>query len=729
MSPKPPPRPMVIHKPSVFGVLLDTILPPPHILAPSKQGNSTSSMPSRPAGAAGTPPSDGFTRKESRQITETWKQLEALLRKNGISEDRLKRIHNTYRFARREHGIQRRESGEPYILHTLRGAIDIVDKLGFRDTDAEEEMIEAFILHDILEDTRISRETLELKFGKEVLKLVDGVTKFDKTDFSSKAIGKERSLEKLFSAMLDDVRIVIIKLADRLDNMKTLDGIKSVRRQRKIAQETFEIFVPLAELLGLWAFKEPLEDLAFKYSKKGKIEYEGLSAKIEESRKEREALVDELREELREKLLAQGIKEVEKPSSDEEDPIKIKWRTPYNLFVEQSRSDYKGIPLFDVEHIVINVTERNIHRVYGLIHKHFKYKLDRDRDYTYIEGRGFYRSMNTDVIWGENVIRIMIRDFKMEKLAKMGIAAKVFELGEKLGPEWRERVSDWMKMIDESADLYKDLKAGMDEIFVYTPKGKRIFVPKEWTVHDLAFKVHTDIGLHAKGAVVSGVEVPLDTKLRAGSTVNIIFSKSKRPNRRQFWDSISRDNAKAWETIRLYFGRFGEEKNVEEGRNALIEVFDEKLYLDYRDKEVQQLLKDNEFIEKTNNILGGKGIKIQDTVTLEYNVGIATLSPVEVAVEFVRALHRVLQSSEEFEVEFKIKAADIQGITAYIAAGLNKIGVSIEEMKISTKKPFDYLKIKVGSIIQIMQVINALKKIEGIKKVERISEVPTIDKE
>jgi len=712
---------------------LKTVDSSTYIAAPPVSRDNIPLSPPNPGGKVGGSSGSGDeSSADQRKIRKTWEELKNLLIEHKVKPESMKRIENAYMFARKAHKGQRREAGEPYLCHSLRAAKYVIEQFGFENTDEDEATTIATILHDVLEDTDVTRIELESNFGLDVLKLVDGVTKYRKTDFSSRAIRKEKSLEKLILELLEDPRIGKIKFGgDRRDNMETLDKLQDTDkeskedRQQRIAQETSDIDAKFAEYLGWWGVKEKLEDLAFKYIR-GKEEYEQLSYIMEEGRKKREKLAEQLVEEIKAHLIAYGFKE-----SDIK--MRIKWRTNLNFIIESKRRPEPG-PLFDVEHIVVVLpTIKDCYYAPYPIHRNFRPLPGEFKDYI-TNPKGFFQSITTKVIckigFGEEIMEIMFRTEEMEELAKFGILAKRKELEKKPDPEWErgweEEMLNLKKMILRSRSLYKDLKGRMQSIFVYTSKLEQLFLPQGSTAHDFAYEIHSGLGNEAKEATVDGFVVPLDTKLRTGQKVEII--KGGTPDRRQVWRTISPANVKAWEAIRRHFAKSGRDKNIEEGRGHLVEVFNEKLHLDYRNKSVQWLIIESSkgrFIKKVDNLI--KGRKIENIEDMEYAVGICAISPEEIADEFKQYMDSFFRRMKKYEVELSLKITDRMGLAKDVTEALENLGINIEEVRMGTKEDKqtpNYLRFYVKNNVEVMQVMNALSEIKGVKKIERISRSP-----
>jgi GTP diphosphokinase / guanosine-3',5'-bis(diphosphate) 3'-diphosphatase len=449
---------------------------------------------------------------------------------------REERIRSAYDLAKKAHEGQQRKSGEDYIQHPLHVALTLA-KIGMGS-----KTISAGILHDVPEDTQITLAEIEKQFGKEISSLIDGVTKLGKLRLrGTKEEIYLENLRKMFLAMAEDVRVVIIKLADRLHNMETLASVNPDKQQR-IALETMEIFAPLANRLGIGEIKARLEDLAFRHLDPKNYDYvEKLSREEFEQRKK---YLDKIVFELKKELLREGIK-----------VISIYGRTKhlYSLYQKLRRHDMDINKIYDLAGIRIVVPEVvNCYETLGIVHKKYRPLVGRIKDYISLPKPNHYQSIHTTIFGPEGkFLEIQIRTQKMNDEAEFGIASHwiysenrqsftdlIFRKKSKV-PEkemvWIRQLREWQKEFGEdNQEFMESLKIDFfrNHIFAFTPRGDIIDLPEEATPIDFAYHVHSEIGHRAMGAKANGKMVPLDYKIKNGDVVEIITSKdAKKPSR------------------------------------------------------------------------------------------------------------------------------------------------------------------------------------------------------
>ena len=454
--------------------------------------------------------------------------------KNSSDPDLIKRV---FEFANKGHKGQKRISGECYILHPLRVALTL------EEMKLDPKTVSAALLHDIVDDTDFSLEDVEKEFGKEITFLVNGVSKlgklrYPKTELEIPSI-KERAkwpvdlraenLRKMFFAMAEDIRVVLIKLADRLDNMRTLNYLPKPKQQR-IALETLEIFAPLANRLGMAEIKGKLEDLAFPYLYPK--EYKWLQEQVKEKYEERKKYLNKVKPVLIKILAEEGIK-----------PITIDFRAKYqwSLYQKLLRHDMDLEKIYDL--VALRVIFKDIetcYRALGIMHKSWKPLHGRIKDYISLPKPTGYQSLHTTCFCLEGKItEIQIRTPEMHEEAEHGIAshwAKKEGLDFKTQRRkfaWVSQLRDWQKGISNSKEFLEGLKIDFfkDRIFVFTPKGDVIDLPDGATPVDFAYAVHTDIGNRCAGAKINGKMTSLSQSLKNGDLVEIITAKNKMPSR------------------------------------------------------------------------------------------------------------------------------------------------------------------------------------------------------
>lgn len=464
-----------------------------------------------------------------------------------------------YHYAEKMHENQKRASGEPYFSHPCAVAEILID-LGL---DAP--TVAAAFLHDVIEDTPATPEDVKKAFGEEILNLVDGVTKLDQIKFHSHEEEDAENFRKIFVAMAKDVRVIIIKLADRLHNMRSLNYLSNERQQR-IAKETLEIFTPLAGRLGISQIKCELEDLCLKYLNPEAYEY--LVTNINQKIEERRLFVDTVVAQLQKMLDENGIKgEV--------------FGRPKHFYSIYRKMKDKGLTLdqiYDLTAVRVIVGKiEECYEVLGIIHKTWKPVPGRIKDYIATPKRNMYQSLHTTVVtnFGQ-YFEIQIRTAEMHKMAEYGIAAHWKYKEQKTGEtsfdqrlSWIRDVMDWQGSLETSKEFVDSLKNDLyaTELLVFTPHGKVISLPLEATPVDFAYAIHSEVGNKCVGAKVNGKMVPLSSVLKTGDVVEILTSpNSKGPS----WDwlkFVKSGSAKA--KIRLFFKHAMKETNVKTGRAML----------------------------------------------------------------------------------------------------------------------------------------------------------------
>ncbi len=466
-------------------------------------------------------------------------------------------IEKAYYLAEKAHKDQCRESGEPYIIHPVEVACIIID-MGL-DTDT----ICAALLHDVVEDTEYAYEDIKNEFNEEVANLVEGVTKLGKIEYKSKEEQQAENIRKMLIAMAKDVRVILIKLADRLHNMRTLK-YRTADKQKSTSQETIDIYSPLAHRLGISKIKWELEDLSLRYLKPE--EYYELVNKISQKRTQRESVISEIVNLLKEKLDDTGI------VADIEGRPKHFYSIYRKMYYKSKTFDQ----IFDLLAVrVIVDTVKDCYSALGIAHELWKPIPGRFKDYIAMPKPNMYQSLHSTVIGpGGQPFEIQIRTWDMHRTAEYGIAAH-WKYKENVEDNEIEDKYKWIRQITEYQTEAKDAKEFMetvkmdlfsDEVFVFTPKGTVIDLPIESTPIDFAYRIHTDIGNKCIGSKVNGKMVPLDYKLNTGDIVEIITSSaSKGPSRD--WLSIAK-SSQAKNKIRQWFKRTFKEENLEKGKES-----------------------------------------------------------------------------------------------------------------------------------------------------------------
>lgn len=470
-------------------------------------------------------------------------------------------IQRAYRFAQTAHEGQKRESGEPYFIHPCEVASILLD-LGM-DTDT----LAAAFLHDVIEDTGVTFERLREEFGENIALLVDGITKLTRLQFNSQEEQQAESLRKMLLAMAKDIRVVIIKLADRLHNMRTLK-FRSEENRQAVARETMDIYAPLAHRLGIYAIKWELEDLAFLYlDPEG---YKDLVDRVAMKRRERENVIESIIARLREQLAEHAI----------EASIAGRPKHFYSIYQKMTRQNKSFEEIYDLTAIRILVdTVRECYAVLGIVHTIWKPLPGRFKDYIAVPKPNLYQSLHTTLIGKQGIpFEIQIRTYEMHRTAEYGIAAhwKYKEqreaddgLDHKL--TWLRQILEWEGDTSDAEEFMDTLKIDLfsEEVFVFTPKGDVIDLPKGSTPIDFAYQIHSAIGNRCIGAKINGRMVPLGTALTTGDIVEIVTSKTSHGPSRDWLNIVRTPQARS--KIRNWFKKEGREENIEKGR-AIMEA-------------------------------------------------------------------------------------------------------------------------------------------------------------
>src|ERR1700728_935887 len=453
-------------------------------------------------------------------------RFEALLRQvqaNRPTED-VSLIRKAWEFCVQHHDGQMRASGEPYIIHPLQ----VAEVLAEMKLDAT--AIAAGLLHDAVEDTPVTSEEIATAFGEQVAHIVEGVTKIDKIQFANREDRQAENVRKMLLAMVSDVRVVLIKLADRLHNMRTLEHLKP-ERQEAIARETLDIYAPLAHRLGMGKVRGELEGLGFRYT--DPVSYEQVSAAVEARRVEGEQFLRTVEDTLVEQLRENGIE------------ARVEWRIKrlYSIFQKIERSKVSFDQVYDLLAVrVITPDVAACYAVFGLIHTLWRPVPGRIKDFIAIPRANRYQSLHTTVMGaGGHQFEVQIRTEEMHRIAEEGIAAhwKYKSPGgavtardeERLN--WIRQLVEWQKEMTDPNEFLSSLKMDLypDEVYTFTPKGKVVVVPADGTPVDFAYTIHTDVGHTCVGSKINGRMVPLRTKLRTGDIVEIVTQKDHKPSR------------------------------------------------------------------------------------------------------------------------------------------------------------------------------------------------------
>ncbi|MDI3316111.1 MAG: bifunctional (p)ppGpp synthetase/guanosine-3',5'-bis(diphosphate) 3'-pyrophosphohydrolase [Bacillota bacterium] len=475
-----------------------------------------------------------------------------------LGREDVERLEAAFRFASEAHRGQFRASGEPYIIHPLSVAGILAD------LELDAATLEAALLHDVVEDTGVTLAQLESAFDPEVALLVDGVTKLGQIKYRSRVEEQAENLRKMFLAMAKDIRVILIKLADRLHNMRTLEYLPPEKR-RDIAQETLDIFAPLAHRLGIYRIKWELEDLAFRFLEPDV--YRDLARRIPKRRAEREGFAEQVMEALRPRLAEVGIKA----------ELQGRAKHFYSIYQKMYHQGKDLNEIYDLVGVrVIVDSVRDCYGALGVVHTLWRPIPGRFKDYIATPKPNMYQSLHTTVVGPQGEpFEIQIRTWEMHRTAEVGIAAhwryKEGRTDPKLDQKlnWLREILEWQKDLRDPREFMESLKIDIfpDEVFVFTPKGDVVPLPRGATPIDFAYAIHTEIGHHCVGAKVNGHITPLSSALETGDIVEIITSKQS-PGPSSDWLGIVK-TASARAKIRQWFKRERREENLARGREML----------------------------------------------------------------------------------------------------------------------------------------------------------------
>jgi GTP pyrophosphokinase len=488
---------------------------------------------------------------------------------NGRSDEERDLLRRAFDLASQAHANQTRASGEPYIQHCLAVA-QMLAELRL-DTDT----LAAALMHDTLEDTQVTYEKLESEFGEQIAKLVDGVTKLGQIDQLSgmserniKEDAQAESLRKMFLAMVDDVRVVLIKLADRLHNMRTLGSLPEHKRKR-IARETMEIFAPLANRLGIWQIKWELEDLSFRHLEPET--YKEIATLIDERRPDRERYITQVVRRVREELNQAGIN------------AEVEGR-PKHIYSINRKMRRKGVDfdqIYDVRGVRVTVESTpDCYAALGVIHSLWRPIPGEFDDYIATPKDNMYRALHTAVVGPEGKpLEVQIRTYEMDYTAELGIAAHWrYKESQRQDPvfdnkiAWLRQLMEWRQEVTDAHEFVDSLKTDVfqDRVYTFTPKGDIVDLPAGSTPIDFAYHIHTEVGHRCRGAKVNGRLVALHYQLHSGDQVEVLTAKRGGPSRdwlNQHLGYIKTQRARS--KVRQWFKRQNREENIVQGREML----------------------------------------------------------------------------------------------------------------------------------------------------------------
>jgi GTP pyrophosphokinase len=486
-----------------------------------------------------------------------FEEIEAKLLSTRPNVD-LELLRRAYVFSAMAHKGQVRRSGEPYLSHPL----EVANILAELDLDVP--TVATGLLHDAVEDSTATIETIEEKFGKEIAGLVDGVTKLSRLDIASDADRQAENIRKMILAMVNDIRVMLVKLADRLHNMRTLDWMPA-EKQRRIAIETQDIYIPLANRMGLGAIRAELEELSLKYTEAAV--YQELQAKLEQQRPIIDSLIGDVRAQLTKALSDQGIKA----------EIHGRIKSIFSIYRKMQAQMIDVDQIYDVVAFrILCASVKDCYGAVGIVHSLWPPVPGRFKDFIAMPKPNLYQSLHTTVMSEKGYpFEVQIRTVEMHELAELGIAAhwRYKEQGkltdrEVAGAQWLRQVMEWQKDVSDSKEFVKYVKIDLfpNEVYIFTPKGRVVNLPRGANAIDFAYAIHTEVGHRCVGARVNGRLMPLKTELKSGDIVEIVTQAGHHPSRD--WLSIAK-STRARSKIRAYLKTIERERSAELGRGLL----------------------------------------------------------------------------------------------------------------------------------------------------------------
>ncbi|TVX94479.1 RelA/SpoT family protein [Paenibacillus agilis] len=556
-----------------------------------------------------------------------------------MKEPDLKRIREAYEFADQAHYGQVRKSGEPYILHPIAVA-EIVVGMQMDPTS-----VVAALLHDVVEDTSVSLDEIREQFGETCAMLVDGLTKLERIQFRSKEEQQNENYRKMFVAMANDIRVIVIKLADRLHNMRTLK-FQSEESQRRIAYETMEIFCPIAHRLGISAIKWEMEDIALRYL--NPQQYYRIANLMHKKRAEREQYIEDVIVRINEKLNEMGI----------EADLSGRPKHIYSVYKKMSMRNKQFNEIYDL--LAIRILVDNIKDCYatlGIIHTLWKPMPGRFKDYIAMPKANMYQSLHTTVVGptGEPT-EVQIRTWDMHRTAEYGIAAHwAYKEGSgsnaalSVGGSFEEKMTFLREILDlqqetkDASEFVETLKMDFfsDLVFVFTPKGEVIELPSGSVPLDFAYRIHTEVGNRTIGAKVNGRIVPLDHQLKTGDIIEILTSKhSYGPS--ADWIKIAQ-SSHARTKIKQWFKKEKREENVQKGRDLI-------------ERELKRMSLDSQVWMSEDKLLeAAKKFNFNDTEDMLSAVGFSGLTAAQVCTKITEKLRKEAEEAAQIELGKDVK--------------------------------------------------------------------------
>lgn len=577
-----------------------------------------------------------------------------------LNEKHIAFITGAYEFARDSHAHQIRKSGEPYIIHPIQVAGILVD------LEMDPNTIAAGFLHDVVEDTDVTLDDIAKAFNNEIAMLVDGVTKLGKIKFKSHEEQQAENHRKMFLAMAEDIRVILIKLADRVHNMRTLKHLPP-EKQKRIAQETLDIFAPLAHRLGISMIKWELEDTALRYI--NPQQYYRIVHLMKQKRGEREAYLDELVGDIEENLTDLNIKA----------DISGRPKHIFSIYHKMTSQHKQFNEIYDLLAIRVIVDSiKDCYAVLGIIHTRFKPMPGRFKDYIAMPKANMYQSLHTTVIGpGGEPLEVQIRTQEMHQIAEFGVAAHwAYKEGNSANLSTSiDRKMSWFSEIMEVQDTESNAQEFMsslktdlfaDMVYVFSPKGDVIELPKGSVPLDFAYRVHTEVGNRTVGAKINGKIVTLDYKLQTGDIVDILTSKTATGPSRDWLKLVQSSQAK--NKIRQYFKRLVKDETVEKGKESL-----EKELLAHSFDPKEFMTDDN-----LAHIIDRFNFRDEDDLyaAIGYN-SVTALQIMNRLTEKVRRERALRQQADNLIVEGKTKAGAVTQSDHHEHKNKNETGIDI----------------------------------------------------
>ena len=612
------------------------------------------------------------------------------IKRNNINAN-LSLIDKAYNFAEKAHFNQLRESGEEHIYHSL-GASKILANLKVDDA-----AIAACLLHDVLEDTNISKEKLKSEFGEEIANLVEGVTKMSKIIIPDLESRKSESLRKMLIASTNDMRVILIKLADRLDNMHTLKYFRE-DKQKRIAKETLEIYAPIAYRFGLANIKWQLEDLAFRYL--NPEIYNDIKDKVNKTRHEREIIIKRIKNEVEKKLKQENI------SAE----VLGRVKNFYSIYKKIEERNYDFNSMYDL--MALRILADNVNECYkilGLIHNLFKPVQDRFKDYIANPKKNMYQSLHTVILFDNEPVEFQITTKNMHKVNEEGIAAH-WRYKKLKGDENFQKKLGWIKEIlninTSNKDFLEALKLDLfqDHIFVFTPKYDIIEIPNKGTILDFAYAVHTDLGDKCNGARVNGKFVSLKHELNNGDIVEILTSKNQKPSREWLkFVKSSRSRSKIMQALRLH---------------EIIPVSSLKKFTQENTRLIISEIKSN-FIKLADCCNPLPNDKIIGLSTRNDKITVHKITCANISSK-LKKINVSWNNELGITANIKVIANDRIGLFADILNSIASMHINAEKAdakSINKELAECNLKIKINSLNEITEVINRIKNVQDVKRI------------